>query len=147
MIEIRLLAEDDRHVLDDVAAGVFDGPVVAALRDEVLQDPRHHLVVALESGGRVVGMASGVHYLHPDKLPEMFVNEVGVAVAYRRQGIARLLLDALLARARELGCATAWVIAAEDAAAAAALYRSAGAIAQGERRVQFEFPLSRTERD
>lgn len=57
-------------------------PIDPTWSAEFLRDPRHHIAVAIEDGV-VVGIASGVHYLHPDKPPELFVNEVGVAPAFR----------------------------------------------------------------
>jgi hypothetical protein len=65
-LEIRVLRAGDEHLLDNVAEGVFDGPIDAALRSEFLRDPRHHLCVGIEDG-IVVGFASAVHYVHPDK--------------------------------------------------------------------------------
>jgi hypothetical protein len=77
-LDIRHLGPDDEQVLRHVAAGVFDHDVDPALASEFLRDPRHHLVVAIEDGS-VVGFASGVHYVHPDKPAELWINEVGVA--------------------------------------------------------------------
>jgi ribosomal protein S18 acetylase RimI-like enzyme len=50
-----------------------------------------------------------------------------VAPTHRRRGLARALLDALFARARELGCREAWVGTEPGNHAARALYSSAGA--------------------
>jgi ribosomal protein S18 acetylase RimI-like enzyme len=124
-IRIRLLGADDAAVLENVTDGVFDQPVRADLAREFLADPRHHLVVALDEG-RVVGFASGVHYVHPDKPAELFVAEVGVAATHHRQGIAGRLLDALFERGRAIGCGAAWVATETDNHAARALYASAG---------------------
>ena len=87
-VEVRLLGPDDAPRVDGADPGLFDGPVVAARTRAVLADPRHHLVGALE-GGSLVGFVSAVHYLHPDKPPELFVNEVGVRATHRRRGLAR----------------------------------------------------------
>src|SRR5436190_11999612 len=125
-MEIILLGSADAAVLDRVAPGVFDKPVRRELCAEFLGDPRHHLVVAREDGV-VVGMASGVHYVHPDKAPQLFVNEVGVATSHRGKGIGRLMLQRLVERATELGCTEAWVLTDEDNAAANRLYAAAGA--------------------
>jgi len=65
-IEIKLLGPGDEAVLLHVAPEVFDYAVDHQLSAEFLNDPRHHLTVAIESGV-VVGFASGVHYIHPDK--------------------------------------------------------------------------------
>lgn len=71
-------------------------------------------------------MASGVHYVHPDKPPELWVNEVGVSPAYQGRGLGKQLLECLFARGRELGCAEAWVGTEESNTAARSLYTAVG---------------------
>jgi ribosomal protein S18 acetylase RimI-like enzyme len=122
---IRLLGPGDRAVLDRVAPGVFDDPIDPRWAAEFLADARHHLAVALD-GELVVGMASAVHYVHPDKPPELWVNEVGVASAYQQQGVGGRLLRALFDRGRELGCGEAWVLTDWENEAARRLYASVG---------------------
>jgi aminoglycoside 6'-N-acetyltransferase I len=122
---VRMLGADEASVLDRVAADVFDDDVDARWAAEFFADRRHHLAVALDDGV-VVGMASGVHYVHPDKPPELWVNEVGVAPSHQRQGIGRALLEALFARGRELGCREAWVLTDDANAAARRLYAAVG---------------------
>src|SRR5438309_12069569 len=117
MIEIRLLQSGDADLLDTVADDVFDYPVEPRWAAEFLADPRHHLAVAIDDG-RVVGMASGVHYVHPDKGPELWVNEVGVSAAHRSQGLGRRVLTALLEHGSTLGCIEAWLITTPENAAA-----------------------------
>lgn len=138
-IEVRLLDPGETAPLDRVAADVFDGPVVARWRDEFAADPRHHLAVAT-AGGTVIGMASALHYVHPDKPPELWINEVGVDGAWRRRGVGRRLVAALLAHGRALGCAQAWVLTEPDNAEARALYEAAGGRPGGPT-VLYEFPL------
>ncbi|MDX1530994.1 MAG: GNAT family N-acetyltransferase [Rhodothermales bacterium] len=125
MIAVRLLDAGDADVLGAVAPDVFDNAVDPRWAAEHLADPRHHLAVALD-GGRVVGMASAFHYVHPDKAPALFVNEVGVTPGYRRRGLGKRLLAALLERGRALGCTEAWLGTEASNAAARALYRTAG---------------------
>lgn len=122
---IRLLTPADAALLDSADDDVFDNPADARLSAEFLADPRHHLAAAV-TDGRLVGFASAVHYVHPDKAPELWINEVGVAPAFQRQGVGRRLLDALFAQARKLGCREAWVLTEEDNSPARALYRAAG---------------------
>ncbi|MGC3971401.1 MAG: GNAT family N-acetyltransferase [Pirellulales bacterium] len=110
-----------------VAAGVFDNPLHDALCDEFLNDPRHHLAVAIDAG-IVVGMASGVHYIHPDKAPELWINEVGVAPSHQNQGIGRQLVDALLNEGRRLGCLEAWVLADRTNKPALQMYAACGGV-------------------
>ncbi|MCB9137589.1 MAG: GNAT family N-acetyltransferase [Caldilineaceae bacterium] len=92
---------------------------------EFLADPRHHLAVAL-ADDEVIGMASALHYVHPDKPPELWINEVSVTPAWQQQGVATTLLTALFAQARALGCTAAWVLTEIDNYAARRLYASAG---------------------
>jgi ribosomal protein S18 acetylase RimI-like enzyme len=137
-VTIRLLGPNDGAVFDRVAHGVFDLPVQSALTQEFLTDDRHHMMVALDDG-EVVGMISAVHYVHPDKPAQLWINEVGVAPSHHRQGIGRLLLDAMLAHGRTLGCTEAWLGTEETNVAARRLYESAGAVAESF--LLYEFPL------
>lgn len=122
--EIRLLGAGDERVLDRIGDDVFDEAIDAAGAREFLGDPRHHIAVAVDDGV-VVGFASGVHYLHPDKpVPELWVNELGVASTHRRRGIGKAVLDCLLDAGRVLGCAQAWVLTERDNTAAMRTYAS-----------------------
>ncbi|HYF63273.1 MAG TPA: GNAT family N-acetyltransferase [Herpetosiphonaceae bacterium] len=123
-VSIKILGPGDGTVLENVA-DVFDNPVDPRWAAEFLADERHHLAVAI-SAGQVVGMASAVHYVHPDKPPELWINEVGVDEAHRNQGLGRRLLAALFERGRALGCGQAWVLTDESNAAARRLYAAAG---------------------
>ncbi len=123
---IRMLSAADAAVLGNVASGVFDNAVDARWTAEFLSDPRHHMAVAIVDE-QVVGMASGVHYVHPDKPPEFWVNEVGVAPSQQGRGIGKQVLQALLAHAGTLGCTEAWLGTEETNAAARRLYASMGA--------------------
>jgi len=124
-VTIRMLGPDDAAVLSRVAAEVFDHDVDARWTREFLADARHHMAVALD-GDQVVGMASAVHYVHPDKPPELWVNEVGVAPPYRGRGVGRRLLEALFDRGRALGCTEAWLGTEPENVAARRLYAAAG---------------------
>ena len=140
MTEIRIVGAGDAGVLDTVAPGVFDGPVHPRWWTEFLADSRHHLAVAI-ADGRVVGMASGVHYVHPDKPPELFVNEVGVCRSHRNLGLATRLVQALLAHGRALGCVQGWVLANPANTAACRTYERAGGVPFAESIVMYEFRL------
>jgi ribosomal protein S18 acetylase RimI-like enzyme len=139
-IEIRRLGPGDEAVLAHVDPGVFDHEVDGALAAEFLADRRHHLVIALD-GGTVVGFASGVHYVHPDKPAELWVNEVGVAPSHQRQGLGKRLLEALFARARELGCREAWVLTSPANGPAVRLYESVGGVDMDDPPMMFTFKL------
>ena len=140
LFEVRLLGPDDAAVLDRVAEGVFDRPVQPRWRDEFLADPRHHLVVARERD-LVVGFASAVHHVHPDKGPELWINEVGVAPSHQQRGIGRQLVTLLLAHARTLGCREAWVLTEDDNMPARRLYQASGGVDAGQQVIMYAFPL------
>ena len=56
----------------------------------------------------------------------MFLYELAVVEAHRRQGIGTALVEALRDLAREQGCYGMWVLTDDDNAAAGATYRKAG---------------------
>jgi aminoglycoside 6'-N-acetyltransferase I len=138
-IDIRLLGAGDGDVLARVAPDVFDEPVEPRWVTAFLTDARHHMAVALDDGV-VVGMVSAVDYVHPDKAPQLWINEVGVAPTHRRRGIGRRLLAAMLAHGRALGCTEAWLGTEEDNVAARGLYEQAGAAPEAF--VLYAFPLA-----
>lgn len=141
-VDIRLLGPSDATVLDRLAPEVFDHDVQPDWCEDFLADPRHHLVVA-QVDGVVVGMASAVDYIHPDKAPQLFINEVGVSPEYRRQGIGRRLMERLVELATELGCTEAWVLTDDDNVAANRLYSSSGAAVPPTRSVMYTIPIRR----
>lgn len=124
-VTLHLLGPGDAGLLARAADGVFDYAIDPRLTAEFLEDPRHHMAIAIDND-TVVGMASAVDYVHPDKPRELWVNEVAVAPTHRRAGIARRLLEALFARGRERGCREAWVGTEHDNVAARALYKDLG---------------------
>jgi GNAT superfamily N-acetyltransferase len=54
-----------------------------------------------------VGFASGLHYIHPDKQPELWINEMGVAPTHRGRGLGKDLLKALFEVGRAQNCTAA----------------------------------------
>jgi ribosomal protein S18 acetylase RimI-like enzyme len=124
---IKILQPGDEHVLMNVAAGVFDNPIDAKLTKEFLEDPRHHIAVAIDHG-KVVGFASGVHYIHPDKPPELWTNEVGVAPTHQRRRLGKAVLRALFEVGKSCNCTAAWVLTLRSNPNAVALYSSVGGI-------------------
>ena len=125
-VEVRVLGAGDEAVLARVGPDVFDDAVDPRATREFLNDPRHHVAVAIDDGV-VVGFASAVHYVHPDKpAPELWVNEVGVASTHQGRGLGKALLRALFAVGRARGCAEAWVLTDRVNEAARRLYSSVG---------------------
>ena len=102
---------------------VFDNPVAPASLKAFLDDHRHHIAIA-KDGGAIIGFVSAIDYVHPDKPRELWINEVGVASAWRGKGVAKQLLSMMLAHGRDMGCAEAWVVTEPENVPANALYRS-----------------------
>jgi ribosomal protein S18 acetylase RimI-like enzyme len=122
-IEIKILRRGDDSILMNVAAEVFDNPIDARLTKECLEDHRHHIAVAIDDGV-VVGFASAVHYIHPDKGPELWINEVGIAPTHRRRGLGKAVLNALFDVGRAHHCSVAWVLTDRSNVSAISLYAS-----------------------
>jgi ribosomal protein S18 acetylase RimI-like enzyme len=137
-ISIHVVALETAMLLDDVDDDVFDHPVRPELLRAYLADPDNVLVVAVVEG-RVVGMATGVAYVHPDKPLALFINEVGVSSRFHRLGIGRMLVQRILAWGGEHGCTEAWVATEVSNAAACRLYESAGGIEDKEHAVVYVF--------
>lgn len=142
-VTLHLVTAVNAHLLDRVAPNVFDHDVRPELLREFLANPMNHLVVAVDEG-TVIGMASAISYVHPDKPLQLFVNEVGVAAAHRRRGIGKRLMAALLDHGRRLGCTEAWVGTEAENEAALALYRSTSPTLE-ERVVIFTYELGAEE--
>jgi len=140
MFTVRVLTEADFAVLLNVAEGVFDNPINEAFAREFLDDPRHHIVVAMMDGV-VIGFASAVHYIHPDKPPELWINEVAVAPTHHNQGIGKAIMKELLALGKQIGCVNAWVLTDRSNAAGNGLYKSVGGQVAEDDTVMFEFRL------
>jgi ribosomal protein S18 acetylase RimI-like enzyme len=123
--QVRVLGPDDERVLMNVARDVFDGPIDPRLTSEFLHDPRHHIAVSIDDGV-VVGFASAVHYVHPDKAPQLWINEVAVAPSHQRRGFGQAMLKLLFDVGRAHRCTVAWVLTDRQNGPAMALYGSLG---------------------
>ena len=122
-VEIRRLYAGDDALVKRIAEDVFDEPVRPDRLAAYLASPGHFMIVALVDGV-VVGQCAAVIHRHPDKVSELYIDEVGVSPAFQRQGIARKMLDAMFALGKENGCGEAWVGTEPDNVAARALYES-----------------------
>lgn len=137
-VEIRRVGAGDADLFRRVADGVFDEPIDPARLAAYLAEPGHHMVVAVYDG-EVVGQVAAVVHRHPDKVTELYVDEVGVAPPMQRRGTARRMLDEMFALGRELGCAEAWLGTEPDNGPARGLYEARGSTA--EPFVMYVFPL------
>lgn len=140
-VQCRILGPGDAQLLATPAPDVFDHDPNPALCREFLEDPRHHIAVALDAGV-IVGFASGVHYIHPDKPAELWINEVGVAPTHQRQGIGQQVLQCLLEEGKRLGCREAWVLTSPANRAGMGLYTAAGGQRLSDAPAMFTFHLA-----
>ena len=124
-VGLRLLGPGDAHLLDRVAKEVFDEPVDPSRVRAHLAEPGHLLLVAMD-GDLVVGQCAAVIHRHPDKATELYVDEVGVAPSHQRRGIARQMMERMLAEGRRRGCEEAWLGTEPGNEAAHALYAAIG---------------------
>ena len=135
---IRRVGAADRALVHQ-AAGLFDDPLRDDAIERFLASDDHHLLLALD-GDEPVGFVTGVELTHPDKGVEMFLYELAVDEAARRQGFGTALVEALADLARERGCRGMWVLTDDDNAAALGTYRKAGATIE-ERTLLLEWRL------
>jgi len=142
MLIIRELTIGDLEILTAVANDVFDHEIDAGYTREFLEDPRHHIIAAINDG-KMVGFASAVHYIHPDKPSELWINEVGVAGSHQKQGIGKSIMKEMLVLGQKLGCGTAWVLTEKSNRSANGLYRSIGGRIGSDETVMYEFDINK----
>jgi len=121
-ISLKRMSPGDEAVFDRIAVDVFDEPIHPERMAAYLRTPGHLMVLALE-GDLVVGQCAAVIHRHPDKVDELYIDEVGTAPSHFRRGIARAMMDEMFAWARELGITEAWLGTELDNDPANALYR------------------------
>lgn len=102
-----LTSENARHLIA-AQDEVLDGPVQDSWLRAFLEDPRHFMILAMQRGN-CVGMVSGFEYFHPDKAPQVFLNEIGVSDAFQNQGIGRALVREVLREATRRGATYVWL--------------------------------------
>lgn len=137
-IQIRMANIGDIPALIDVGDALFDHAIKPARATEFINDNRHHLILAF-SDGKVIGMISGLHYVHPDKDPALFITEAGVLEAFQNCGIGRALVNAMKAHATSLGCTDIWTATEPTNIPAQKCYKAAGGYEDDEQAVVFNF--------
>jgi len=115
---VRRLGPGDEDVVRELAEGAAH---TALLADE------HTTFLAAFQGKKPIGFVYGYELLRMDGAPSMlFVYELGVDEAFRRQGIATMLMTELEQIARSRGIAEGFVLTEPDNVAANSLYESLG---------------------
>ncbi len=117
---------ENAHLLDRVADGVFDHAIDPGNLNAYLSVPQNWMCLALNEG-LVVGMVMCVVHLHPDKPTELYLDEIGTGDDWRRQGVARQLMQIVFDRADAEGIDEIWLGTEPDNLPARGLYESTGA--------------------
>lgn len=99
-------------------------PTTAELGD-VVASPATDLFIAIADGGAIVGMATLVTFRIPTAM-RAWIEDVVVDEAGRGKGVGTALTQAMVARARELGCRTVDLTSRPSREAANRLYQREG---------------------
>jgi len=126
-IKLKLATLDDLPAMIEVGDLLFDYSIKPDRASEFLNDPRHHLILAYDETD-IVGMASGFHYIHPDKDPVLFIDEAGVIDEFQGKGIGKTLIKRMIEQGKTMGCVEAWVTTEQSNAAARKAYAGAGGV-------------------
>ena len=137
-IEIIRLSAENASLLDHVAEDVFDEDIVPARLAAYLAHETNLMFLAV-ADGLVVGQVAACVHRHPDQPTELYLDNLGVAEDFRRQGVARRLVNTMLDLGRSLGCEEWWVATEEDNGPARSLYEGFGD--KGKLAAFYEFDL------
>jgi aminoglycoside 3-N-acetyltransferase I len=125
---VRLQPGQEGRLLD--AASLYDDPPDAPACRAYLADPANIFLLA-EHEGSAVGFLRGtaLRQLHTRKL-QMFLYEIAVAYNFRRRGVGRALVRALLESCRRKGFEEVFVFTSPSNRPAVGLYRSTGGMTE-----------------
>ena len=73
-----------------------------------------------------MGQLRAIVHHQPDAAPDLYLDNLGVAPAWRRRGIGRALVEAARQEARRRGCRELWLAAEPDNDEARAFYTALG---------------------
>jgi len=135
-VEIRRLKPGDEDVVERLAAD--EEPQTALLHDE-----NTIFLVAFDDDDSPVGFVFGYELPRRRRDPSiLFVYEVDVDAAHRRQGVASALLRELASIARARGIPTGFVLTSASNTAAMRLYESVGGTRPADDDVMWDFEWS-----
>jgi ribosomal protein S18 acetylase RimI-like enzyme len=125
-VALTRLGPGDAAAMARLAPEVLDASVDPDWLAGFLEDPGHIIIVA-RVDEVVVGQLAAIIHHHPDRPPDLYIDDLAVTPALRRQGIAQRLLDDAMVLGAQLGCAQAWIVTETDNAPARALYEGRNA--------------------
>jgi aminoglycoside 6'-N-acetyltransferase I len=122
MVKIVHITQDNAELLTRYDPEIFDAQIVPDRLAIFLAQPNHFMALAMAQT-YAVGQIRAMVLHSPDTAPVFFIENLGVAPDYLRQGIATRLMQSALDWGRAQGCAEAWVATERENHAALALYR------------------------
>jgi len=135
-MEYTIINADMRHLddLEKLEKQCFSMPWTKQMLIGELPDGTHEFIVA-EANGKVIGYI-GMQFV----LDEGYISNVAVSPAHRREGIARALINELMARAEALKLSFVTLEVRSSNTPAISLYSSFGFVPVGERKNYYQFP-------
>lgn len=112
-------------LLDRYDPDAFDEPIDPERLAACVADPDRILLVAVLDGV-VVGQVLAAFHRHPDKAPECYVDDLGVADSAQRQGIGTRLIDKIAEIAKAQGVEELWLATEETNQVARSFYEAIG---------------------
>ena len=130
-MELRIVDAQPRHLsdLEELEQACFADPWTREQLAAELPDERHEFLVAEDENGRAVGYVSMMTVLDEGDIANVAVGE-----AYRQQGIADRLLEAMLSRAAQRALAFVTLEVREGNEPAIGLYEKHGFVRVGRRK-------------
>lgn len=122
-IDIVHLDKDNIRILDVIAEDVFDEKIDLISLTAYLAEESHILLVAVHEN-IVVGQILSVIHRHPDKSTELYIDDLGVAPNYQRQGVATSMMSELFLLGKKQGCEELWIATEPDNEQAKGFYGS-----------------------
>lgn len=129
MITTHRLTRKTASLLENVADDVFDGDIDPDRLSTYLASTGHLMIVAV-CDRQVIGQVAAYIHRHADQGADIYVDNLGVTPNFQRRGVARRLVDEVMAWGKALGCHQAWIVTDIDNDAARALYVGLGATAE-----------------
>ncbi|MEO0498414.1 MAG: GNAT family N-acetyltransferase [Pseudomonadota bacterium] len=118
------LDEGTKHLVLKADPELFDHPINDRWLDNFVASSTHHMALAI-ADGQLIGFASGVTHLNPDKPTELYLSELSVLPDHRLKGIGSSLVRVALDWAKSAHYAGVWVLTDADNYAAQATYGAA----------------------
>jgi len=115
------------ELLDAIRPGWADALAPGASGPRAFVTDARSLAIGGYVDNEPAGLIWGVHVRRPSGALMTYLHELDVVEAYRRRGLATMLIEAAIGAARRTGSTRLWLITEVDNEPAGALYRATGA--------------------